>query len=374
MTSGGTPGASVRRRLSEDQASYEAERATFAEAELVALWLLGRVPESVVPWPLLRAGRAGRGAGPDVREAAFRDPTGVPLTGDVEVHLRASDYVQHGHATDPAYDEVVLHLVWEDDRGALAGTPTRLAGGALVPTVAVAPALGGDPDRLRQLVRRGPSGAEPCGVDAVARDHGTTLEIVRAEGRRRTAERAWRAARLVELRGWDGAWAELLVRSLRASAGRRAESEVERDGLATAVTGALGDRLARELRRLALEQKPGVLIEGLRRSGQPGRARATEIGWNAVLPLLAADAAAYGDTELARAVAILIDRWPAPRPYGRTDALQRLIARDDERPTRRGALYAQGLLHLQDLWCERGGCGVCPLSAAADLAHSGSRG
>ncbi len=307
MISGGTTPAPARRSLSEDQASYEAGASTFAEAELVALWLLQRVPESVAPWPLLRAGRAGRGAGPDVREAAFRDPTGVPLTGDVEVHLRASDYVRHGHATDPAYDGVVLHLVWEDDRKALAGTPTRLASGALVPTVAVAPALGGDPDRLRQLVRRGPSGAEPCGVDAVARDHGTTLEIVRAEGRRRTAERAWRAARLVELRGWDGAWAELLVRSLRSSAGRRAESETERDGLA-------------------------------------------------------------------RAVATLIDRWPAPRPYGRTEALQRLIARDDEPRTRRGALYAQGLLHVQDLWCERGGCGVCPLSAEADLARVGNPG
>ena len=374
MTSGGTSPAPARRRLCEDQASYDTGQSTFAEAELVALWLLGRVPESVAPWPLLRAGRAGRGAGPDVREAVFRDPSGVPLTGDVEVHLRASDYVRHGHASDPAYDGVVLHLVWEDDRGTLAGTPTRLAGGGLVPTVAVAPALGGDPGRLRRLVRRGPSGTEPCGAGAAERDHDTTLEIVRAEGRRRAAERAWRAARLVELRGWDGAWAELLVRSLRSSAGRRTESQTERDGLATAVTGGLGDRLATELRQLALEQQPGVLIDGLRRSGQPGRARATEIGWNAALPLLAAGAAAYGDTELARAVAILIDRWPAPRPYGRTEALQRLIVGDDEPRTGRGALYAQGLLHVQDLWCERGGCGVCPLSAEADLAGVGRPG
>ena len=32
-----------------------------------ALWLLGRVPEAALPLPLLRAGRAGRGPGPDVR-------------------------------------------------------------------------------------------------------------------------------------------------------------------------------------------------------------------------------------------------------------------------------------------------------------------
>jgi transcriptional regulator with XRE-family HTH domain len=117
----------ARRWLSEDQASYEAGPPTFSEAELVALWLLGRVPESVVPWPLLRAGLAWSGAGPDVCEAAFRNPTRVTLTGDIKVHPHASAYARHGHATDPTYGGVVLHLVWEDDRGTLAATPTGLA-------------------------------------------------------------------------------------------------------------------------------------------------------------------------------------------------------------------------------------------------------
>ena len=364
--------APLDRRLSEDETAYRAQRSTLAEAEVVALWLLGRVPEAVLPWPLLRAGRAGRGAGPDVREAAFRHESGVPLTGDVEVHLRASDFVRHGHASDAAYNGVVLHLVWEDDRGERAGTPTALPSGALVPTAAVGPALGSDPRRLRRLVRRGPSGTEPCSAGSAGREANPRLQIVRSEGRRRTAERAWRAARLVELRGWDGAWAELLVRSLRASVGRRAESDAERDALATAVTVALGEPLARGLRALAIERKPSVLTEGLRRSGQPGRARANEIGWNAALPLLAAGAAAYGDHELAEATAALIDRWPAPRPYGRTERLRALIEPDRAAGTGQGALYAQGLLHLQDLWCERGGCGVCPLSAAGDSIAEGS--
>ena len=357
------------RRLSEDEARYSAERSTLAEAELVALWLLGRVPDAVLPWPLLRAGRAGRGAGPDVREASFRHGSGVPLTGDVEVHLRASDFVRHGHASDPAYDGVVLHLVWEDDRGTLAGTPTALPGGGLAPTVEVGPRLQNDPSRLRRLVRRGPSGAEPCSASSTTRELDTTLRIIRAEGRRRAAERAWQAAQLVELRGWEGAWTELLVRSLRASVGRRTESGAERDALAAAVTAALREPLLRQLRALAIEGKPGVLINGLRRSGRPGQARATEIGWNVALPVLAAGAAAYEDFELAAAVAALVERWPAPRPYGRTAALRSMIANNNEAPSGQGALYAQGLLHLQDLWCERGGCGVCPLSAPAGVVR-----
>ena len=83
------------------------------------------------------------------------------------------------------------------------------------------------------------------------------------------------------------------------------------------------------------------------------------MAWNAALPLLMALAAAYGDLGLARATAALAGAWPTPRPYGRTRNLARLAGPP---PAAAGALYAQGLLHLQDVWCARGGCGACPLS------------
>lgn len=375
------------RRIGEEAGAYELG---LAEHELVALWLLGRVPTAVLPWPLLRAGRAGRGPGPDVREAAFRHPSGVPLVGDIEVHLRASDFVRHGHATDPAYDGVVLHLVWTDDRPLAngedredsRGTPTALPGGDYVLTVEVGPALGGDSARLRELVRLGPSGGEPCEGWAASSERSVVTETVGAEGRRRLAERAWGAGRLVELNGWEGAWEELLIRALRSSAGRRHETDGEQRALAARVNAALvgsaatpdGPRvMLPALERLARTRRPAAIIEALRLPGGEsgralGRARATEIGWNAALPLLAATAAAYGDRELAAQVAALIAAWPAPRPYGRTDALARLIRPAGPTPRGGGALYAQGLLHVQDLWCERGGCGVCPLSPRSGVS------
>lgn len=49
--------------------------------------------------------------GPDFRGARLRIGDGPEITGDVELHLRASDWVAHAHARDRAYDGVVLHVV-----------------------------------------------------------------------------------------------------------------------------------------------------------------------------------------------------------------------------------------------------------------------
>jgi len=142
----------------------EASPPPFAESVLVALWLLGRVPAAALPLPVLQPGRAGRGPGPDVREAVMAGPSGVPLTGDVEVHLRASDFVGHGHASDPAYARVVLHLCWVDDRPVgQRGGPTPLPGGTAgwgtALTVALSESMAAG--EVERLVRLGPAVAPP---------------------------------------------------------------------------------------------------------------------------------------------------------------------------------------------------------------------
>ncbi len=86
-----------------------------SEADLHRFWRSSRYLKQALTTEdgrrleVLRRGRHNRDAGPDFRGAALR-LDGRPVLGDVEIHLDARDWLNHGHAGDPAYNGVILHV------------------------------------------------------------------------------------------------------------------------------------------------------------------------------------------------------------------------------------------------------------------------
>lgn len=66
------------------------------------------------PLRIIDPGRRNVDAGPDFFNARI-DIGGRRWAGNVEIHVRASDWHRHHHDGDPAYDSVILHVVGTDD-------------------------------------------------------------------------------------------------------------------------------------------------------------------------------------------------------------------------------------------------------------------
>lgn len=77
---------------------------------------------------ILHTGELNRDAGPDFFNARIK--IGETLwAGNLEIHIRSSDWNRHGHQNDRAYDNVILHVVAEHDM------ETSRADGSVYPTL-----------------------------------------------------------------------------------------------------------------------------------------------------------------------------------------------------------------------------------------------
>lgn len=63
---------------------------------------------------ILNPGYRNMDSGPDYREARIRIGS-TEWVGNVEIHVRTSDWVRHHHQEDKAYNSVILHVVYEHD-------------------------------------------------------------------------------------------------------------------------------------------------------------------------------------------------------------------------------------------------------------------
>lgn len=122
---------------------------------------------------VLYPGRRSGGGGPDF-QGALVEIDGVLHRGDVELHLRPSLWRQHGHHRDPAYGQVILHVVFEVDSGPVEG----LRGAE---TLCIAPFLKG---HLEELAGEASATSRPVCCH-IARRIEDLEPVVRALARRR---------------------------------------------------------------------------------------------------------------------------------------------------------------------------------------------
>ena len=156
---------------------------------------------------IIRRGRWNRLPGPDFFDAEFRVGEGAVTEtwrGDVELHLRAGDWDQHGHAADPAYDRVVLHVV-------LFPAPREWsvgAGGRRIPILELLPLLEKDLEAYAEEAAVEELAGRPYSQLRAALA-GTPPEALAGEVERHAARR-WAnkvalARRRIEAAGWEQA-------------------------------------------------------------------------------------------------------------------------------------------------------------------------
>ncbi len=80
---------------------------------------------------ILHPGFPNRSAGPDFHRAIIQLENAAPQTGDIEIDLLASNWRTHRHHVNPAYAQVILHVVWEAGSAAAAGMPVLPLKGCL---------------------------------------------------------------------------------------------------------------------------------------------------------------------------------------------------------------------------------------------------
>jgi len=157
---------------------------------------------------VIQFGVWNREAGPDFAEAAVSIDAGPPMRGAIELDLDARDWERHGHATNPAYENVVLHVFFNSG-GAAAFS--RTASNRSVPQAQL---------DLRSLAGAPPPNPVPlaapgrCVAPLRDLDLATVREILEGAAQYRLQRKAARLQRRREAHGEDEALYQALAETL----------------------------------------------------------------------------------------------------------------------------------------------------------------
>ena len=80
------------------------------------------------PLVILSPGILNTNEGPDFSQGRVKIGN-LQWHGAIEIHIKSSEWLRHGHDRHPAYGQVVLHVVWKNDR------PVLHSNGQPIPTL-----------------------------------------------------------------------------------------------------------------------------------------------------------------------------------------------------------------------------------------------
>ncbi|HEX4086359.1 MAG TPA: DUF2851 family protein [Chthoniobacteraceae bacterium] len=182
------------------------------EIELQARWFSGEFGREFKTVDgraarIIQFGVWNREAGPDFAEAAISIDGGEPLRGAIELDLDARDWERHGHATNPAYEGVVLHVYFQSGEAAAFARTVSNRG---VPQVRLdLRAIAGPPPNPVPAATPGRCVAPLSGLDLP-----TVRGVLEGAAQYRLRRKAARLARLRETRGDDEALYQALAETL----------------------------------------------------------------------------------------------------------------------------------------------------------------
>jgi hypothetical protein len=322
-------------------------------------------------------GRSGGPAGPDFRDAVLLDRRGERVCGDIELHLRASGWWQHGHDRDPRYAAVMLHLVVHPP-GAQESAGSPLPNGSRAPLALIAAAPAAVPPPLPCagcFARAGPAGMRALLAAAGDERFGRRVARLETEIRDAVALPAARwdvpgralAIALAEALGYGRDRQRLRAAGVRLVCGAHLPAAGAESGLVAVERARLRglDALARRwepegpwsvLRPCLLAGTPRAAAEALVAAltvprGEVSRGRALILVANVALPFSAAIEPALA--ERARAIYAALPGLPS-------NAITRLMSRQLGMPRQpSGARAQQGLHHLWETVCREKRCVAC---------------
>lgn len=155
-------------------------------------------------------GQPNNGSGPDFFNAKIKID-GELWAGNVEIHVRASDWYRHGHHTDPAYDSVILHVVDADD-----APVQRPVTGGRIPQMRM-PCVADFAARYSRLVENTTSEL-PCAELIASLSPLHISDWISALAHERIIDKSARIAKLLEK--FNGDWEETAYVTLARALGR----------------------------------------------------------------------------------------------------------------------------------------------------------